>query len=57
MGAEFGSDFQSIYVTDWLRWTGLTDISEIRFHPTLAGDPDAARRDADDQARGIAKGF
>src|SRR5688572_23118858 len=38
LGPEFGTDFQSTYFDDWLRWTGLTDISEIRFHPTLRGD-------------------
>ena len=38
LGPEFGSNFQSTYFDDWLRWTGLTDISEIRFHPTLTGD-------------------
>ncbi len=57
LGAEFGSNFQSTYFADWLRWTGLTDIGEIRFHPTLTGDPDAARRAAEDQARSVAKGF
>src|SRR5262249_60747217 len=57
LGPEFGSDFQSTYFTDWLRWTGLTDITDIRFHPTLSGDVDAARRDADAQTRDVAKTF
>ncbi|GAA4508855.1 NAD(P)H-dependent oxidoreductase [Actinoallomurus oryzae] len=57
LGPEFGSDFQSTFFNDWLRWTGLTDISEIPFHPTLAGDYEEARRAADAQARDIAKGF
>lgn len=57
LGPEFGSDFQSTFFNDWLRWTGLTDISEIRFHPTLTGDYEEARRTADAQARDIAKGF
>ena len=55
LGPEFGSDFQSTYFSDWLRWTGLTDISEIRFHPTLTGDWDQARQQADAAARDIAK--
>jgi FMN-dependent NADH-azoreductase len=55
LGPEFGTDFQSTFFTDWLRWTGLTDISEIRFHPTLTGDWDAARGAADACARDIAK--
>jgi FMN-dependent NADH-azoreductase len=55
LGPEFGSDFQSTFFSDWLRWTGLTDISEIRFHPTLTGDWDQARQQADAAARDIAK--
>lgn len=57
LGPEFGSDFQSTFFGDWLRWTGLTDVSEIRFHPTLAGDWDQARQRADAVARDIAKGM
>jgi FMN-dependent NADH-azoreductase len=57
LGPEFGSDFQSTYFADWLRWTGLTDVSEVRFHPTLAGDWDAARRVANARARDIARVF
>jgi FMN-dependent NADH-azoreductase len=57
LGPEFGSDFQSTYFVHWLRWTGLTDISEIRFHPTLTGDWDAARREAHGLARDVAKTF
>jgi FMN-dependent NADH-azoreductase len=57
VGPEFGTDFQSTYFTDWLRWTGLTDIGEVRFHPTLTGDWAAARDEADAQARDLAKTF
>ena len=57
LGPEFGSDFQSPYFTDWLRWTGLTDIAEIRHHPTLTGDRDLARQMADATARDVAKTF
>lgn len=57
LGPEFGSNFQSTYFADWLRWTGITDISEIRFHPTLTGDEADARQSADADARCIAKGF
>jgi FMN-dependent NADH-azoreductase len=57
LGPEFGRDFQSTYFTDWLHWTGLTDTSEIRFHPTLAGDWEAARQAADAAARDLAKDF
>jgi FMN-dependent NADH-azoreductase len=42
VGPEFGRDFQSPYFRDWLEWTGITDITEIRYHPTLTGDRDSA---------------
>jgi len=57
VGPEFGTDFQSTYFTDWLRWTGIADIGEVRFHPTLTGDWAAAREEADAQARDLAKTF
>jgi FMN-dependent NADH-azoreductase len=57
LGTEFGTDFQSTYFTDWLRWTGLTDISEIRYHPTLTGDQTCARHAADAVGRDVAKSF
>ena len=46
LGPRFGTDFQSTYLGDWLRWTGIDDITEIRYHPTLTGDADAALADA-----------
>jgi FMN-dependent NADH-azoreductase len=57
LGPEFGRDFQSTYFEDWLRWTGLTDVSEIRFHPTLTGDRAAEDAAALARARDIAKTF
>jgi FMN-dependent NADH-azoreductase len=57
LGPEFGRDFQSSYFADWLGWTGLSDVSEIRFHPTLTGDREAARQAADAAARDLAKTF
>jgi FMN-dependent NADH-azoreductase len=42
VGPEFGRDFQSPYFRDWLEWTGIADITEIHYHPTLTGDRDAA---------------
>jgi FMN-dependent NADH-azoreductase len=57
LGPEFGSDFQSSYFTEWLRWTGLSDIREIRYHPTLTGDRDAARQTAETTARNVASTF
>lgn len=57
LGPEFGSNFQSTYFTDWLRWTGIDDITDIRFHPTLTGDVADAREIADAEARAAAKTF
>lgn len=54
---EFGSDFQSNYFADWLRWTGITDITEIRSQPTLTGDAEAVQAEALTQAREIARTF
>lgn len=57
LGPEFGTDFQSTYFNDWLNWTGIADIAEIRCHPTLTGDADETRRAAHAAARDSAKTF
>jgi FMN-dependent NADH-azoreductase len=57
LGPEFGQDFQSTYFTDWLKWTGIEDVSEIRFHPTLTGDRDATRVAAHAAARDLGAAF
>ena len=57
LGPEFGNDFQSTYFADWLLWTGISDIVEIRFHPTLTGDVADARLCAAADARAVAKAF
>jgi FMN-dependent NADH-azoreductase len=57
VGPGFGSDFQSTYFGDWLRWAGITDVQEIRHHPTLTGDHAHARKLADDRARRLARTF
>ena len=57
LGPEFGRDFQSTYFDDWLRWTGISDITEIRFHPTLTGDAEAARSRALAEAREVGARF
>ena len=50
--AAFGSDFQQPYFEDWLRWTGITDVSSIGFRPNLAAaDAELGRRSAHDAAR------
>ena len=54
LGPEFGTDFQSTFFGDWLRWTGIDDIAEVRYHPTLTGDRDAAMAAALADARRVA---
>jgi FMN-dependent NADH-azoreductase len=50
--AAFGSDFQQPYFEDWLRWTGITDVSSIAFRPNLAtADAELGRRSAHAAAR------
>ena len=43
-GAAF--NFLTPYFTDWLRWTGIEDITEIHFQPNLATDDVEAHRQA-----------
>src|SRR6478672_8287713 len=57
LGPEFGRNFQSTYFDDWLRWTGITDITEIRYHPTLTGDAASSQRDAHVAARAAGERF
>jgi FMN-dependent NADH-azoreductase len=57
-GPEFGADFQAPYLTNWLRWTGIDDITEVQFRPNLATpDADSGRQAAYARAREIAKSF
>ncbi|MBB5956749.1 FMN-dependent NADH-azoreductase [Saccharothrix tamanrassetensis] len=57
VGPAFGTDFQSTYFDDWLRWTGVTDVTRIRHHPTLTGDVEDSRQTALAAAREAAKTF
>jgi FMN-dependent NADH-azoreductase len=53
---SFGADFQAPYLTGWLRWAGVTDISEIHFRPNLVtADAATAREAAHADAREVAK--
>jgi FMN-dependent NADH-azoreductase len=57
-GSAFGNDFQQTYFSDWLRWGGITDITEISFRPNLAtADADTPRGIAHARARDAAKLF
>jgi FMN-dependent NADH-azoreductase len=53
---SFGADFQAPYFSGWLRWAGVTDITEIRFRPNLVtASADAGRQAAHAAAREAAK--
>jgi FMN-dependent NADH-azoreductase len=55
---SFGADFQMPYVDDWLRWTGITDITTVEFRPNLAtADAEADRQRAHAAARDAGKTF
>jgi FMN-dependent NADH-azoreductase len=57
LGSAFGTNFQSTYFEDWLRWTGITDITQIRYHPTLNGSAAAEHRKAHAKAREEGRAF
>ncbi len=54
---EFGTDHHSTYMRSWLNQAGVTDISEIRYQPTLL-DPEseASFARAKSAAAALAKG-
>jgi FMN-dependent NADH-azoreductase len=55
---QYGSDFHSTFINDWLRFVGVTDVTEIRFQPTiLTATPGDDRAAAHAAARNAAKTF
>ena len=57
-GPAFGSDFQQPYLEDWMRWSGIDDITSIFFRPNLAtADAAAGRVRAHEDARRAAFTF
>lgn len=57
-GPEFGADFQRPFFAGWLRWIGITDLTEVEFRPNLAtADADERRRLAHESAAKAAESF
>jgi FMN-dependent NADH-azoreductase len=55
---QFGNDFHATFISDWLRFVGVTDVTEIRFQPTiLTASPDEDRATARAAAREAGKTF
>jgi FMN-dependent NADH-azoreductase len=55
---QYGSDFHATFINDWLRFIGVTDVTEIRFQPTiLTATPAEDRAAAHAAAREAAKTF
>ena len=55
---SFGADFHSSFFNDWLRFIGISDVTEIRFQPTvLTQDYDGDRAAAHERARQAAAEF
>ena len=55
---KYGADFHSTFVKDWLRFIGVTDVTEVRFQPTiLTATPGDDRAAAHAATREAAKTF
>jgi FMN-dependent NADH-azoreductase len=49
--AAFGQDFQRPFFSGWLRWAGITDVTEISFRPNLVTtDAELLRKQAHEDA-------
>jgi FMN-dependent NADH-azoreductase len=56
--AGFGADFQQPFFEDWLRWTGIEDITSLEFRPNLAtADAETGRQAVHAAARDAGKLF
>lgn len=56
--AAFGVDFQRPFFSGWLRWAGITDVTEIEFRPNLVtSDAELLRKQAHEDAVTAAKTF
>ncbi|MFY9916702.1 MAG: NAD(P)H-dependent oxidoreductase [Nocardioidaceae bacterium] len=58
LAPEFGHDFQSTYLRDWLVWAGVTEVSEAEFRPNLVtADAVTQRAIAHAEVADLAKAF
>lgn len=56
--ASFGSDFQTTFFEDWLRWAGVSDITHLEFRPNIAvADADQRRAEAHRRALEAGRAF
>jgi FMN-dependent NADH-azoreductase len=54
----FGADFHRSYFNDWLRWSGISDVSEVRFQPNLVtANAETDRAAASARARALGTSF
>jgi FMN-dependent NADH-azoreductase len=54
----FGADFHRAYFNDWLRWAGISEVSEVRFQPNLVtSDAETGRAVAKASARALGNTF
>jgi FMN-dependent NADH-azoreductase len=55
---SFGADLQAPFLHTWLRWAGITDITDVELRPDLVvADASTARQVAHAAARDAAKAF
>ena len=55
---EFGVDFRSTFFKDWLRFVGITDVTEVHFDGNaMNADPEAALKAAKARAEEHASTF
>ncbi len=56
--ASFGSDFQTTFFEDWLRWAGVTDVTHLELRPNIAvADADLRRAEAHRRAHDAGRSF
>lgn len=58
IGPNFGADFSTPFLQDWLSFIGIKDVTHLRVQPTvLNGDVAATKAEAARQSAALAQGF